>query len=69
MIEIQYNQDDIIYRLAIRCEQSTQRAVAKDFGISPQYLSDILKGRRPLPNAVALKMGYRVRTLYVAVKP
>lgn len=69
MSDFQWGHQHMIDRLKCRCEVSTQRAVAKDFGISPQYLTDILKGRRALPDEVALKMGYKAWKVYTAVLP
>ena len=36
----------------------TQKELAKELGISQQYLSDIIRGNRPLPGRVANLMGF-----------
>lgn len=38
---------------------STQRAVAKYLGISEQYLSDVLKGRRDPGEALLRRLGWK----------
>lgn len=43
---------------AVRIEGSQKKAAAK-FGISPQYLNDILKGNREIPDKVARHFGVR----------
>lgn len=41
-----------------------QSILARSWGISPQYLSDILKGRRDPGEAVLRKLGYEKRVTY-----
>ncbi len=38
--------------------QGSQKKAAEILGISPQYLNDIIMGRRPISDRVARKFGY-----------
>jgi transcriptional regulator with XRE-family HTH domain len=49
---------DLIDLLWSESRKRTQKDVAKDLGISPQYLSDILKGRREISAEVARRLGF-----------
>lgn len=40
--------------------RGSQRDLAHDIGITPQYLSDILKHRRPISAKVAAMFGYEM---------
>lgn len=62
---IQLRQEDLLARLAHECKQTSQKAVAARLKISPQYLSDILHGRREPSSAVAAKMGFTRVVTYV----
>ena len=42
-----------------------QSACAKSLGVSAQYLSDCLKGRREIGKSIAEPMGYRPVIVYV----
>lgn len=44
--------------LARLCRQTTQRDVAKRFCFTPQFISDVLAGRRYVTDALARAMGY-----------
>ena len=50
-------------------EAGTQAKVAENLGITPSYLSDILKGKREVSESVADKLGLLRRTIYVHVSP
>lgn len=43
-------------------QAGSQRQVARDLGISPAYLSDVLLGRRQVSAQLALKLGL-IRTI------
>lgn len=48
--------------MAIHCAvriEGSQKKTAVKFGISPQYLNDILKGNREIPDKVARHFGVR----------
>lgn len=55
--------DDI--RLGVRTTGS-QKKVAESLGISPQYLNDVLAGRREISEALAERLGYRRIVLYMS---
>lgn len=38
----------------------TQKEAAKSLGVSPQYLSDVLQGRREITEKLAEKVGWRL---------
>jgi transcriptional regulator with XRE-family HTH domain len=45
-------------------ELGSQKALAEAMGISEGFLTDILKGRAPVPNSVAEYFGFTKRTVY-----
>ena len=49
---------DIIDKLFCMSRRSSQKELADELGISPQYLSDVLKGRREISAQLASKLGY-----------
>ncbi len=54
----QLRPSDLRDKLSKRSWQTSQRLVAKELGISPAYLSDILNGHREISAQVAEKLGY-----------
>lgn len=46
---------------------STQRAAAQSLGISFQYLGDLLRERAPIPERVALQLGWKQKTEWIPV--
>jgi len=44
--------------------EGNQKKAAEFFGISPAYLSDILRGNRDVPDSVLGKVGLRKRVIY-----
>ena len=46
------------FHLARLCDASSQKAVADRFGFSPQFINDVLAGRRQVTGALAAMMGY-----------
>jgi len=54
------SEQDIIRKLQAAADrQGTYLAIAAQLGISPQYLCDIMHGRRAISARVAEKLGYR----------
>ena len=49
-------------------KMSTQKALAEKIGISEQYLTDILKGRREMGPRVIAFLGYEKVDAYRAIK-
>ena len=54
-----------IEELKKRVAASSQKVVAEQLGISPQYLSDILMARRDLSDNVIVKLGFMKVSVYV----
>ena len=46
-------------------QEDSQASLAAEIGISPQYLNDILKGRRDLGETVLRYLGLQKRVIYV----
>lgn len=51
-------ESDVLEMLRYRVSRSTQKKVAEEIGISQQYLCDILKERRVVPDRVGLYLGF-----------
>lgn len=62
---ILHTDDDIL--LAMRCEatKSQQKDMAQAMNITPQYLSDVLKGRRAISSVIAQYYWLDRRTFFV----
>lgn len=45
-------------------EAGNQRAYAKQIGVSPQFLSDVLKGRRGISKAIGEALGLELQWGY-----
>ncbi len=64
-----YSDKDLIEELKRRVRKSSQRKVSAAIGFSPQFVNDVLAGRRPLTAGMALAMGYsKVPNVYVKIK-
>ena len=50
-------EQDVRAHLACCCKGRTQKTVAEELGVSPQYLSEILRGRREVSAQIARKIG------------
>ena len=55
-----HNEAHIVSMLAHRANETSQKEVAAMLGVTPQYLCDILKRRRPITAAIAEKVGFRL---------
>lgn len=58
------DQAKVIAKLRRMCEAKSQKEIASGLQISPQYLSDILKGRREPGPMVLASMGLTRRVDY-----
>lgn len=47
---------------------SSQKTVAKNLGISQQFICDVLKKRRGISERLAKKMGYKKIVYFIEVK-
>ena len=45
-------------------ETGQAKKLALELGFSPQYLSDVIQGRREIGEALAKKLGYQKRVLW-----
>ena len=48
---------------------TTQKEVAQELGFSPQFLNDVLSGRRDLTERLANSLGFRYVSYYVRKRP
>jgi hypothetical protein len=61
-----FDADDLIEILRVRCqERGTQRAWAKDHGVSPAYVNDVLQGRREISDNFAALLGFERRVIFL----
>jgi hypothetical protein len=58
MAEIIYTKIEVIKEIESRVSRSSLRKVAASVGISPAYLSDILRGNRDVSGPVAEMFGF-----------
>ena len=58
------NEESIRVKLRRRCRGTTQAQVARDIGISPQLLCDVLRGRRAPGPAILRALGLEGRRIY-----
>jgi hypothetical protein len=56
--------EEIIEMIRREVAASTQTAVAKSIGVSGVYLSEILKGTRPLSDRVASHYGFQKEVVF-----
>lgn len=49
----------LVQTLRLRARKTSQVQVAKELGLSPAFICDVLKGRREVTERLARKMGYR----------
>jgi plasmid maintenance system antidote protein VapI len=68
----EYSHDQVEKVIRERVARSSLRAVAREIGVSPAYLSDVLLGRRALTDRISLHFGFRkhveVKTFFVKEK-
>ncbi len=63
-----YDKPDIIAELRRRIDaEGSQKAVAKLMGFSPQFIGDVLKGRRAVTTALAGALGFKRVDVWVKV--
>lgn len=60
-----FDADDLIAILRVRCqERGTQKDWAKDHGVSPAYVNDVLQGRREISDNFAALLGFERRVIF-----
>lgn len=62
------NDADVVRIIKAAVVLSNQKTVAKNIGISQQYLCDVLRGRRGLSDKMLAKIGYRRISYIVETK-
>lgn len=55
----EYSSQDVVHMLRAECAKRTQKDVARTLRVSPQYLNDILQGRREISADFAKKLGFK----------
>lgn len=56
---------DVLMELARECKRTSQQATAKRLGFTPQFINDVLRGRREITDNLAAQMGYERVTRFV----
>lgn len=56
--EVALNEKEILQELRQTVALSTQKAVAEKYGVSQQFICDVLKNRRSVTDDLAKAMGY-----------
>lgn len=68
----QYSETDVLKELRERLDGprgTTQAAIARELGFSPQYLSDVVGEKRPITRQLAEALGFREQPrTYLRVK-
>lgn len=65
MVEGYSSEEKVVAELRRQVQTyETQKALAEALGYSPQFLSDVLRQRRGIPDALATKLGYRRVVLF-----
>ena len=54
----EYNKEDVMQALRDLIAKSSQSKVAAGLGYSPQYISQVLKGKKALTFDLALRVGF-----------
>ena len=61
-----YTESEVLDVLRKQVEKGTYREAAASIGVVPQYLNDVLSGRRLLSAKLALRLGFvKLPTTYV----
>ena len=63
----QYTSDYLLSELILEVDRLTQKQVAAKMKITPQFLNDVLKGRREISERVARGLGYTRKIVFEKV--
>lgn len=77
MANKRYQEVDLLETLKKRAAETTQKELATELGVSPQYMNDLIKGRRPLDlptknggtPEIAKRLGYTLVHYYTKDAP
>lgn len=62
----EFDADDMIEVLRVRCRmRGSQKGWAKDHGVSPAYVNDVLQGRREISDNFAALLGFERRVIFL----
>lgn len=64
----QFSHDYVLRCLQMKVDVSSQREAAKSYGVTPQFINDVLRGRREITSRLAEAMGFKRRTVFERVK-
>ena len=56
--------DDLIEALKAGVSKTSQKDMAENLGVTPQFLNDVLRGRREISYRLAEAMGFRRLVLF-----
>jgi plasmid maintenance system antidote protein VapI len=54
-----YSTAHLVGILETKVKSKSQRKVAGDVGFSPQFVNDVMNGRRPVTEGLATRLGFR----------
>jgi plasmid maintenance system antidote protein VapI len=57
-------ESDIVNDLRTRAMSTSQRDIARKLAMSPQFICDVLQGRRSVTESLARQMGYSRQVFY-----
>lgn len=63
-----YSHGELLQRLKELVEAHGQKKVAETYGFSPQYINDVLKGRRDIGLALGRKMGCERVSVFLCIE-
>jgi len=64
-----YTEGEVLNRLRVLASREPQTAIARKLGFTPQFINDVLGGRRALTEALAQSLGFRRYEYYLRTKP
>lgn len=60
-----FSEDHLLHALKTECKAASQKEVAKRVNITEQYLSDLIRGRRPFTPVIARYYWMDRKTVYI----
>lgn len=60
IVNMQLKEHEIRQLIIDQCNQTSQTSVAKRFGVTRAYMSDIVNDKRRISDAIADKLGYKM---------
>lgn len=53
-----YTTSDLMILLRERCDLNTQKTTAEELGMPPQFINDVIRGRRDISTNLANALGF-----------